>query len=273
MLNRFLKQEPVLDEESTVWLFDTFAWALQQFDAQVFTEQTALVLPTNDFFPGREESVEGMARLIFKQVQDYVGLAHWPFELVHEQVFQPIDYVLLSGFPRDRAVGHALPVVSNELVLPVPYSPELVRNPEALIVSYVQTLAHYLGSIASEAPPGGAENWPQTREVLTVFLGFGVLSANSAYLAPGGCGSCRVGMPTRPSFLSQHDLTYALGIFSVLKGINAGDVTRHLKSSLKSYYKRAVKDVEARSSLLDSVRQQMNGNVLQAGSRLVSPEA
>lgn len=272
MLKRFLKQDPVLDAESVHWLFDSYAWALRQFDAAAFAKDTQLILPTNDFFPGREASVDGMAQLIFDRVQHYAGLSRWSFELVPEDHFTPVNHALLEALPRSRAAS--IDEIRSEVSavrLPVPYSPELVVNPEALIVSYTQVLAHYLGAISTEAPPGGVENWPQTREVLTVFLGFGVLAANSAFLAPGGCGSCRAGMPTRPSFLSQFDLTYALAIFSVLKEVPPATSARHLKSSLKSYFKRARRDIESHHhDQLVSLRQQLSERQLPAGVALPS---
>ena len=34
-----VKTKPVLDEVSALWMFDTFAWALQYFDAEVFFQE------------------------------------------------------------------------------------------------------------------------------------------------------------------------------------------------------------------------------------------
>ena len=61
MLSKLLKPKACLDEESTLWLFDTFAWALRNLDARVFYDETILVTPSNQHFPGTEDSVHGMA--------------------------------------------------------------------------------------------------------------------------------------------------------------------------------------------------------------------
>ena len=70
MFSKFLKPKAVLDEETTLWLFDTFAWALRNLDARVFYEETILVTPSNQHFPGTENSAHGMANLIFSQVKE-----------------------------------------------------------------------------------------------------------------------------------------------------------------------------------------------------------
>lgn len=250
MLGLF-KSEPVLDEESILWLFDIYSWALDQFGEDVFFDSTRLVLPTNDFFPGRENSAQGMADLILDQVADYASIGHWPLKAVPQGVFEPLDSDAIAKLGRER--GESLPAVSPSVVggfVPVPYEADMVLNPEALIASYAHVLSHYLGAKAEASPPGGAENWVKASEVLGVFMGFGIMMANSAFHVAGGCGSCSSRMATRTSYLSQYDTTYALAIFAALKGLNNRDVSRHLKTSLRGYFKRAIKDVMARPDLL-----------------------
>ena len=83
MLSKLLKPKTCLDEETTLWLFDTFAWALRNLDAGVFYDETILVTPSNHHFPGTENSAYGMANLIFSQVKEYAGLRHWPTKLTN----------------------------------------------------------------------------------------------------------------------------------------------------------------------------------------------
>ena len=73
-----LNNKPLLQESSSRWLVDTFSWSLKNFDADLFFSETLLVLPTNEFFPGRANSTHGMAILIFDRVKEYAGVSHWP---------------------------------------------------------------------------------------------------------------------------------------------------------------------------------------------------
>jgi hypothetical protein len=256
MLLNLFARSPVLDEASAQWLFESYAWALKHFDAAVFYHETLLVRPSNEYFPGSENSVHGMANLIFQQVLRYAGMAHWPCRLADPQtchsVAQPT--VHLVGALRGSR-GKMPPQELQQAPLIIPYDPQLVGNPEAIIAGFAHSLAHYLGTTASEEPPGGAHNWPQVTEVLAVFMGFGLMMANSAFnFRPRSCGGCGTNSAERSSFLSQYDVTYALAIFCALKDIADKDVLRALKKSLRPYYKQAVKEVRGRAQTLAELR-------------------
>ncbi len=232
----------LLDDEVRQWLFDATAWALRNFDARLFREQTVLVLPSDDYFPGRADSVEGMASLIFERVKGYAGMSHWPTRLVDARACQlePPAAVAITGPLR----GEGLPVPEGVAELPVPYDPAMVNNPEAMIGSFAHLLAFNLVQQVGEAPPGGPEALPQASEVLAVLLGFGVILANSSFnVRLPRCGSCGPAPVDRQSFLTEAETTYTLAIFCALKGISASEVVPRLKKSLRGYFKRALKEV------------------------------
>lgn len=233
--------KPVLDEVTVQWMWDTFAWARRNFDARVFDEETILVTPSNEHFPGRENTAQGMANLIFDQVKGYAGLGHWPCRVVDAATVTSITPPRIANATRGT---NALAVANENPALVIPYNPDHLRDPEVLIADYAYTLAVYLGAQAQELPPGGADNWPHVTELLAVFLGFGVMMANSANTTKiRSCGSCCGPAVERQNYLSQYDITYALAIFCALKNIPAGAVLPHLKSSLRPFYKQAMKDV------------------------------
>jgi hypothetical protein len=247
LLLSLFKSKPLLDESTVQWLFDCYAWALQQFDAKLFREESQLVLPNDRFFPGRVDSVEGMATLIFDKVKRYAGVAHWPTRLVdgRQCATGEAAQLVIAGAIRDSK-GVMPEAVAASQRLAVPYDPALVNNPEAMIASFAHQLAHYLATLAEEPPPGGEPSWAQATEVLAVFLGFGLMFANSAFnVRIQSCGSCGAPPADRQSFLSQYDTTYALAIFCVLKGIPNREVLPHLKAALRGFYKKAVKEVSA----------------------------
>ena len=241
------KSRPVLDEESVQWLFELYHWSLKNFYADIFFRQTELIVPSNQFFPGSANNSTEMAQLIFDKVREYAGLKHWPCRLIAEQSCSTqAPRIAVSGALRDMS-GTEPEFVLEEQRLTIAYDPLQVNNPEAIIASFAHTLAHYLGSMAPDKPPGAEENWPQATEVLAVFLGFGLMFSNSAFVYRNvACGSCQPQTVNRQAWLSQYDITYALAIFAVLKEIPPGQVTTHLKKSLRSFFKKAYKDVKKR---------------------------
>lgn len=238
------------------WLFDTFTWALKNFDAALFRDHSVLVQPNDRFFPGRVNSVEGMAQLIGERVKGYAGLSHWPTRLqdARQCLLESTPQLLLQG-PARTGSGVEPAQVEESQRLPILYDPALINNPEAMIASFAHTFAHYLGTLAQEPPPGGEENWPHITEVLATFLGFGLIMANSAHnVRIPRCGSCGPAPVDRQSFLSEHDMTYALAIFCALKGIPNSGVLPHLKSSLRGFYKQSAKEVAGREEALQQLR-------------------
>ena len=237
-------REPVLDDDSAQWLFEVYAWALKNFDADVVFNETILVLPSNEYFPGHTNSVDGMANLIFDKVRDYASMSHWPCKLVPSQACSTTAQprIVLEG-PLRQPGGVVPSIVDEAHRLTIPYDPNLINNPEGMIADLSHTLAHYLATLGSEPPPGGDKNWPYATEVLAVFMGFGLMHCNTALTHQvRSCASCGP-RTNRGSYLSQYDLTYALALFCVLKEIPSKPTSKHLKSSLRGYFKRAMKDI------------------------------
>ena len=252
MFSKLFKPAQLLDEASINWMFDTFAWSLRNFDADVFFNETILVTPSNEHFPGQEPSAEGMARLIFDRVKVYAGMQHWPFKLVDGHSVEEIKPVQpqIEGPLRGEA-GVLASSMDDALKMVIPYYQDQLKDPEVVIANFAHNLAHYLGTTASEAPPGGEENWPHVTELLAVFMGFGLMMANSANTTKiRSCSSCSGPAIERENYLSQYDITYALAIFCTTKGIPQNLASKNLKSSLRPFFRQAMKDVKRRKSQL-----------------------
>jgi hypothetical protein len=255
MFSKLLKPKALLDEGTTLWLFDTFTWALRNLEGRVFYDETILVTPSNEHFPGTETSAHGMANLIFSQVKEHAGLKHWPTQLTNMAEGRPVESpkIEIKGALRgSKGVVHAGGVGHQLLIA---YNPNQLRDSEVLIADFAHVLGHHLGNMSHEPPPGGAENWPHITEVVAVFMGFGLMMANSAHTAKvRSCGSCSGPAVERSNALSQYDITYALAIFCCLKEIPTRDVLVHLKKSLRPFYKKAAREVMNKTEELNRIR-------------------
>ncbi len=241
--------KPVLDSTESEWLTDGFNWCLANFDAGFFHQHSVLVEPSNEFFPGRVDSVQGMAELIFDRVKAYAGVSHWPTRVsdMNACAIEQQPKIVIEGSLRDPD-GQQDMSLPDEQRLIIPYNPQQVSNPEGLIATFAHTLAHYMGQMAKEPPPGGVEYWPHATELLAIYLGFGLMFANSAYTFRGGCGSCYNPNATRDAYLTERQSTYALAIFAVLKNLPNASVNKHLKSHLRGFYNKASKQIASQVS-------------------------
>lgn len=244
----FLQSTPPIDEPSAEWIFGVFRWALNNFDADVFKDETFLVTPTNKHFPGQASSPDEMARLIFERVQNYAGMQRWPFQLLPPGSCLLDDNTKLEFSGAVRGENTAISAASGPIG--IMYDPSQVNAPEVMIAYFSYEMSRQLASTAKELPPEAEDNGPHIIELMAVFMGFGLMYANTALNFPqGGCRSCGPST-TRPAALSQYDITYALALFTVLKGIPDKEVLSHLKKSLRSHFKRCIKDVRGRDGWL-----------------------
>ncbi|RDE22553.1 hypothetical protein DV711_08145 [Motiliproteus coralliicola] len=225
--------KPLLEQDSALWLCQQFAWLMQQFGTDHPLHQAELVLPNNDYFPGKADSHRGMAQLLLERIKQYSGLQHWPTELVNLRA--PTANAVSDQSPTAAQPSESVPASA----LPVAFDPAQVNDPQALISSLLQGLTHPL--LLQRPTPVGLQQgqWPLLVELLGIYLGFGIPITNSAFAFAGGCGSCASRAAQRQAYLSQDEALFALVIFCELKGIGCGQVTTHLKPHLKPFYKRA----------------------------------
>ena len=85
-------------------------------------------------------------------------------------------------------------------------------------------------------------------ELTGIFMGFGLMFANSAVVQrSGGCGGCGGGQsPVRQVFMNEEEATYALAVFCHLKGIDRNQASKHLKKHMRGFFKAALKDCKQR---------------------------
>lgn len=242
------KPKPLIEQASADWIFDAFEWALSSFDSKEFFERSRLIQPTNEFFPGRVDSVHAKAENIFRHTLDYAGLAHWPFQLVRPEHYQALPPPPLPALSLERnSTNSGLPALACDTPLTISYNPQQTLKPEDLSSTFAHMMAQHIVVQAQNFPPGGTEYFFEGTEILAIFMGFGVMFANSAYTFRGGCGSCYNAQANRQASLSEDEVVFALALYSRLKQIPTPEATRYLKKHLKSAFKSALKQIDAES--------------------------
>jgi len=254
MLLSLFKQQPCLDESTTLWILDTFEWALTNFECEVFKQDAQLILPTSEFYPDRVSSIEEMAQTVFDKTLRYAGMGNWPIKLVPPVVYHQspqlhsMPKLQFNGAIRGNNVEISCAdyTQSSNNTIYVSYNPNQINQPQDLVASYAQAFAAILIAQRGTLPPGGEQFMPQAIDLVASFMGFGVMFANTAYQFKGGCGSCYNKYANREAALPENEMLYCLAVFSVLKSIPVKHVTLHLKSHLRSGFKKAYKELESK---------------------------
>lgn len=187
-----------------------------------------------------------MAQLILTHVKKYAGLDYVPCRIVNHREFDQAPQALANM----QQVMQGLQA-GNSTALTLLYEPQQIGNPNAMVANYAHALAYHLGSLAQSPAPCDEEQWPHMMELLAVYMGFGIMFVNTARPKVNvGCGSCNNPAMERKGALDEMEVIYALAIFCALKGIPAKEVVPHIKSYLRPWLKKAIKDVEQRSDAL-----------------------
>lgn len=235
----------MFEEGTTDWIFDTYAWALENFGTDVFYQFTELVLPNDKFFPDVHDGLDDMAEGLFTRVRQYAGMEEWPCRLVAQE--EDADTVVgpalvIKGAPSGPAgtfsvSGDKTPTIE------ITYNPSQLRRPEALIATFAHELAHYLIHSVEAAPPGGEEFEEHATDLVAVFMGFGVFLANSAFSFSQYADVDTHGWQAyAQGYLSEAELTYCLAVFLHLKGIDRMIVEPFLDRNLRKVLKTATKE-------------------------------
>lgn len=241
-LLNLVKTQPLLDEGTEAWILDTFLWAYQEFDGDALLNEMRFILPNGEFFPEQVNSIEQMASYVFTQVKGYAGMQAWPIQLVAPNQISEQSFPLLefSGVKR----GDNAELVSASGSLQISFNPNQINQPQDLIASFSQSLAHINVLHNRSLPPGGQELVPQAVDLLACFMGFGVMMANTAYQFRGGCGSCYNPYANRSATLAEPELIYILALLLKAKNLPLSHISSHLKPHLHSLLKRANKQLE-----------------------------
>ncbi|MHB1292408.1 MAG: hypothetical protein ACYCY5_09510 [Sulfuricella sp.] len=239
------RSKPLLDEDSTEWLFNAYAWALRNLGSEVFHEGVILVTPTDRHFPDQSlDTTKERVAAAFVRVRAYAGMQDWPCELtaLTSDMNPAPPLAIPSATPKGPPGAVSIKEVRPSI--PIAFDPGMIRKPHVLIAAFAQQLGYHLGKAIEEGAPGGEELRGPASDLLAVFMGFGLFMANSALtVSRGGCSGCSTSVQTL-GYLTEVEFVYALAIFCVLKNIQNSEVELHLKKTLRPFFRKAVKEIK-----------------------------
>lgn len=244
-----------LDPEEESWQFETWSMFLTSLGGVADLRESALVLPTKDYFPPTEAKGHERVEHIFDCVKKFAGMRDWHCTLV-AQPKRP--EAKIAEFAHLNPVGGALPlgtfgVDGNEVV--ITYDPDSADDPMTLIATLVHELAHYLIRAKGVETPGGEELEEFATDLMTVYLGFGIFGANRAFNFSQFGDSISMGWRTSgQGYLSERNWIFALAIFLALKGESPEDARAHLKPYLQKDLRAAVNYLHRRASDISAMR-------------------
>ncbi|WP_329106459.1 hypothetical protein OG792_01040 [Micromonospora sp. NBC_01699] len=235
----FAARCPVASEEQQ-WIEDSLDWLVGEFGAKVL--RRSVVLPTPEFFPDTYAGTEADVRRVIGSLCRRTGVD--PDRLEIEFFDDGLDAELLSSLPSlagswSGAAGHYQPRGDRAVI-------SINSAETGDLTSLVATVAHELGHVLllgeQRIAPERRDSEPLT-DLLTVFFGYGVFSANAAFeFSSHGSGwrARRTGYLTEPMF------GYALAAYAWLRGESDPAWARHLDTNPRTYFKKGLRYLRQR---------------------------
>jgi len=201
--------------------------------------QATVVLPTPDHFPDPYDSSELALQCIFKRVA--AGMQVNPSD-IEVTLFASADDLThgLVPFSSGSSSGAAGLCLHDPTAKPhISINEKQLKDPRALVATFAHELGHIIllrpGLVLRDEPDMEPMN-----DLLTVFLGFGIFTANSAFhfkqyttdRAPG----CSAG---RSGYLSEELFGYALARFAFLRREAKPAWRKYLSTNVSAYLKRS----------------------------------
>jgi hypothetical protein len=244
-VSNWLRPQQLVSDQSAMWIVDCFQYAIEHFDREEFFKRSQLIQPTNAFFPGNVTSIEEKADNIFQHCIRYAGLSHWPFKLNHSAMaIAPAALKADTQLVTRDSQNKLAEIETKNSQFTIGYNNQQTLKPEDLAASFAQLFAQYMIFHAPQLPPQGKTHLMEASEIISVFMGFGVVLANSAYTFRGGCGSCFNPSANRHASLSENEILFALAVFCCYKDIPTPEATKHLKKHLRRPFSTARKQAQ-----------------------------
>lgn len=240
-LARLLQPAPALDPATRAWIHAVFEWARNEPDWRDRLDRADLVLPIAEHFPGRADSQQTMARLVFDSVLRHAHLADSAFQLAQpgDLMDRPVPWQSMAT----PGVSSAQPAAATGPAS-IPYNADLVTNSQALVAHFAREIGLRLSHQAATPPPAQEGNEYHIAELLAVQLGFGVMLANTAFnVRTNQCGACQGPSAERDAALSRDDLAYALALFCHRHAIPPARARAHLNAPLRPALRRAHREI------------------------------
>ena len=201
--------------------------------------QATVVLPTPEHFPDPYDSSELALQQIFKRVATGMQVDPSDIDLTLFAAADDISKSLIPFWegPTSGAAGlyHHDPTAKPHISI----NEKQLKDPMALVA----TLAHELGHIILLRPglvPRNDPDMEPMNDLLTVFLGFGIFTANSAFHFKQYTTDRAQGWSAgRTGYLSEEQFGYALARFAFERGEVKPAWRKYLSTNVSAYLKRS----------------------------------
>lgn len=230
---------PVRDVERD-WIDESMDWFVAEFGANRLHGE--VVLPTDRFFPGTYRGTRADVRRVLGLLCTHMGVDPARVELEHYGADSDDDLALSAALPLQwKSAGAAGHHRTRDGRSVIGIRDDQARRPMALVATIAHELGHALLLGEGRIPASRKDHEPLT-DLLTVFFGLGVFSANAAFeYSQEVRGDYRYRQTNRLGYLTEPMYGYGLARYAWLRDEADPDWARYLDANPRSFLKRGLR--------------------------------
>ena len=228
---RFDFQSPLTDEQRQ-WIDDRFDWLQNEFGIGRLNGE--VYLPNEKFFPDPYVPAIDGAESLLNRVCTYMSIDRSRLEL---KLFTRDTSYSDIKTPSQQFAGAAGVFEPGDSTITIWLEQSMLNNPESLI----STIAHELGHVlllADNRYSRENEDHERLTDLMTVFFGFGVFSANSSLVEEnwrvGNVSGWSIGTM---GYLSLAEYAYALAVYAFRRNEASPQWLKSLRPDVKKLFR------------------------------------
>lgn len=225
-----------VDDETKKWIEDSFNWLIEELSAETLLANE-VVLPNEKYFPDPLTGKPRDVRRIVERVCAYMDVDPREVELGLYKLDKPGQPLLTVTGSRHASFNYQKRKGKYNLRLEVTQAAHV----ESLVAHVAHDLAHVI-LLGERRITSDHVDYEPLADLVTVFYGFGVFSANAAFaLAQGRNAEYHGGPHLREGYMTEEMYGYALALFVHARGGAKPDWTKMLSVNVRHYFKQGLK--------------------------------
>ena len=229
-----------VDGESKEWIEGSFNWLVEAIGPDILRD-VDVVVPTEEHFPDPYDGSRGSIRRMFERVCEYMDVDPKLIELqfYDSEDDDQIHPLAIEEGVRSHDLGTYQRRRDGKQVIRLDVSQG--RNPQTMVATIAHELGHAILIGEDRLDPDNPDHEPIT-DLLTVYYGLGVFSANSTIIFEQWTNSQYQGWRVGGGgYLTEEAFGYALALFAYARGESKPDWQTFLTVNVRSYFRSGLK--------------------------------
>jgi hypothetical protein len=208
--------------------------------------ETPTILPETSFFPDRYQGTEECVAKLVERVCSYMGVnpKHVAVDFFFDRDETASKHRLGGEENHSGAAGLYFSETSQETRKKIAINVSQFKNPTKLVATIAHELGHVIllggGKISRED-----NDHEYLTDLITVFFGLGVFTANSAFQFSRWQDHSHQGWSaSRLGYMSEEMFAYSLAAYAWMRGETNPKWASHLAMNVGHYFKQSLKYLE-----------------------------